>query len=485
MTQQLSDAARRIVEAYKAPGVAVSILKDGRPIFRECFGVMSTASRRPLTDSVTFDIGSISKTFNAATVALLVEKGLVGWDTPVVEALPGFRLSDPTITPHVVVRDLVGQSIGFGEDNIMNYNSRFTRPEILSLIPTLPLRVPFRSECAYQQFGPIIATAMVEHLTGEAWEDFVEREVAAKLGLEETFASYFRMPDRSIACDPHLDLGDGTMSVIPHRNFDALSATGGMTASLRDMEAWFSAFASGGAVNGRRLLKEETVEEMLAPRIAVRRNGLHPQRWTSRYEANFVSYGLGWYAHDFAGRRINEHTGALEGFLVMGCSVPSERVAVVVLTNQHQSAAINPLRYLLLAHAFGIEQKDWDGRFRILAKDSKRAPRLIDGEPYFWRPLAKAEGTKPGQALADYAGDYVHPGYGTVPVRVEEGRLSIDVIGNPCDVDHWHREVFRAVPRDPAIRSYHQEVFFYFEPDPAGRLTRLVIPTIGRFIKAG
>lgn len=481
MTRQLSDAVRRIVDAYGAPGVAVSILKDGEPIYRECFGVMSVASKRPLTDSATFDIGSISKTFNAATVALLVEKGLLAWDTPVVDVLPGFRLSDPSLTQHVVIRDLVGQSIGFGEDNIMNYHSRFTRPEIVGLIPTLPLRVPFRSECAYQQFGPIVATAVVERLTGEAWEDFVEREVAARLGLKETFASYFRMPDRGIACDPHLDLGDGKMSDIPHRNFDALSATGGMTASLRDMEVWFSTFACGGIARGKRLLQATTVEEMLTPRIAVRRDGIHPQRWFSRYEANFVSYGLGWYAHDFAGRRVNEHTGALEGFLVLGCSVPSERVAVVVLTNQHQSSAINPLRYLLLAHAFGLKQEDWDTRYRAKAKEPKRGPRLLNGTPYFWHPLGRFEGTKPSQPLADYAGDYCHPGYGVVPVRVQSDRVTIDVIGNLCDAEHWHRELFRAVPRDPAIRSYHREIFFGFEPDVRGRLARLVIPTIGEF----
>jgi hypothetical protein len=77
----------------------------------------------------------------------------------------------------------------------------------------------------------------------------------------------------------------------------------------------------------------------------------------------------------------------------------------------------------------------------------------------------------------------VHPGYGTVPIRLENGKLAIDIIGNPCDAEHWHHELFRAVPRDPAIRSYHREIFFRFEPDPHGKLTRLVIPTIASFEK--
>lgn len=485
MTQQLSDAARKILDAYQVPGAVLSIVKDGTPIYRECFGEMSVGSGRPVTESATFDIGSISKTFNAATVALLVDKGYFGWNTPVADLLPGFRLSDDTLTPHVLVRDLVGQSIGFGEDNIMNYHSRFSRPEIVRLVRTLPLRVPFRSECAYQQFGPVVASHIVERVAQMDWETFVEHEVSAWLGLHETYGTYSRMPDKTIACDPHMDLGDGKMSVIPHRNFDALSATGGMTSSLRDAETWFTLFACGGEANGRRLLKEETVAEMLAPGIPVKRDGIHPQRWTSRWEANFVSYGLGWYAHDFAGRRVNEHTGALEGFLVLGCAVPSERVAVVIYTNQHQSPAIHSLRYLLLAHAFGLPQQDWDARYRAAsaAGMGARGPRMLGGEPYFWRPLAQVAGTQPGQPLADFAGDYAHEDYGLVPVRLAEGRLTIDVIGNPCDAEHWHRDLFRAVPRDPAIRSYHPQIFFGFEPDASGRLTRLNIPSIGLFTR--
>ena len=109
MTAELAAAARRIVDAYGAPGVALSILKDGKPVLRDCIGVMSTKSKKPLHDRATFDIGSISKTFNAMTVALLVEEGKLSWDTRAIDVLPGFRLSDDSLSKHVTMRDLVGQ----------------------------------------------------------------------------------------------------------------------------------------------------------------------------------------------------------------------------------------------------------------------------------------------------------------------------------------------------------------------------------------
>jgi len=480
----LDARVREILDAYKVPGAAVSVLVDGKPLYRASPGVMSVRSAKPVTDSATFDIGSVSKTFNAAAVALLVEEGRFGWDTRAIDLLPEFRLSDPTLTPHVTVRDLLGQAVGFGEDNITNYNSRFSRDEIVRQCRFLPLRARFRQECAYQQYGPVVASTLVDKLTGRSWEDFVEDRVCGALALKETYATYFRMRDRSIACDLHMDLGDGRMSAFPHRNFDALAPAGAMVSSQRDMEVWFTAFACGGMAGGKRLLKPETVEALLEPGVPVRRDGIHPQRWYSRYEANFVTYGMGWYAHDFAGRRINEHTGALEGFLVMGCAVPQDKIAVVILTNQHQSSSVHALRYLLLSHGLGVEQKDWDARYRAVSGSARRGARMIDGQPYFWRPLDRQEGTKPSWPLERLAGDFVHEGFGSVPVRVVDGKLHIDVVGNPCVAEHWHHDLFRAVPDDPAIRSYHQQIFCRFETGHGIGPNVLDIPTIGQFARS-
>lgn len=476
-SEAVSRSIRALLEQYGVPGAAVSVMKEGQPLYRECFGVKSVDRPEPVTDTSTFDIGSISKTFNAATAALLVDEGKLGFDDRAVDLLPGFQLSDPSLTPHVTLRDLLGQSVGFGEDSITNYASRFTRAEIVDQIRYLPLHAAFRRECAYQQFGPVAAAVIVERLSGMRWEDFVEQRVCAPLGLKQTWASYFRMPDPSIACDPHMDLGDGRMTAVPHRNFDNLGPTGAMVASLRDMETWFSAFAMGGA----GLLRPETVEEMLVPGVPVRRDGIHPQRWYSRFEANFVSYGIGFYAHDFAGRRVNEHTGALEGFLVLGCAVPSEKLAVVVLTNQHGCQALHPIRYHLLAHGLGLPQQDFDARYRAVAKAARRAPQMRGGEPYFWRPLDRIAGSGPSLPLADYAGDYHHPGFGRLPVRLDGQGLTIDLVGNLCDALPWHREVFHAVPRDRPLAVVRPDLFFRFEPDAHGRLTRLVVPGMGVF----
>lgn len=477
---QLRDLADAILAKHQVPGAALSIVKNGEVVFRHLHGVTSLDSKQPMTERAMFDIGSISKTFNAATMALLVDDGLLDWDDYVIDRLPGWRLIDPTVTPHAQLRDLVGQSLGLGEDNITNYFSHFTRQQIIDQIRHLPLRVPFRSECTYQSYGPVSAGAIVERLSGQSWEDFVEQRIAQKLGFSDTFASYFRLRDTRSACDPHFVQEDGKCVTIPHRNFDNLAPAGSMVSSLRDLERWFTLFAQKGELDGKRFLKAETVEQMLRPRTAVQPDGIHPQRYLSRFEASFVTYGLGFYAHDFGGRRINEHTGALEGFFVLGCAIPSENTAILVLTNQHVCPAVHTLRYLLLAAALGLPQQDWEARYAAAAKISKDA-KVQSGEPYFWHPTFRDP--KLASALSPDAlvGAYEHPGFGRVTVSADSKALSVDLFGNDCRLDHWHGDLYGAVPKDQVMRSLYDSIYVSFTAGSLGARPTMFIPAIGEF----
>ena len=69
---KLRDLADAILDKHKVPGAALSIIKKGEVVFRHLHGVISLDSKQPMTEHAMFDIGSISKTFNAATMALPV-----------------------------------------------------------------------------------------------------------------------------------------------------------------------------------------------------------------------------------------------------------------------------------------------------------------------------------------------------------------------------------------------------------------------------
>ena len=64
---------------------------------------------------------------------------------------------------------------------------------------------------------------------------------------------------------------------------------------------------------------------------------------------------------------------------------------------------------------------------------------------------------------------------------LEDGHLVADLVGNVSDLEHWHYDLFCAVPRDRGAWLDHPQVFAGFAADISGRFTRLVVPTMGEF----
>ena len=98
--------------AWGLPGVAVAVIHNDSVVFAKGYGVRELGKTQPVTASTVFAIGSTSKAFTAAAIALLVGEGKVKWDDPVAKHLPEFQLYDPYVTRELTVRDLLTHRSG-------------------------------------------------------------------------------------------------------------------------------------------------------------------------------------------------------------------------------------------------------------------------------------------------------------------------------------------------------------------------------------
>jgi len=89
---------RESVQDWDAVGLAVAVVKDGAVVFAEGYGVRDLVAGGPVGVDTRFSIGSTTKAMTAAALGMLVDEGRVGWDDPVTDHLPGFRLSDAWLT---------------------------------------------------------------------------------------------------------------------------------------------------------------------------------------------------------------------------------------------------------------------------------------------------------------------------------------------------------------------------------------------------
>ncbi|MDZ4776949.1 MAG: serine hydrolase domain-containing protein [Alphaproteobacteria bacterium] len=172
-------------------GVSVVVVRDGRVVLLKGYGVADEAGRRIDPERTLFRIASISKTFTWIAMMQLVEQGKVDLNKPANDYLPAqLRIPDDGQTSPVLVRHLMTHSAGF-EDLVAGHlfipDPALAAPLVNALEHHRPRRVrPPGSASVYSNYATALAGAIVQHVTGQTFEDHVETTILTPLGLQST-----------------------------------------------------------------------------------------------------------------------------------------------------------------------------------------------------------------------------------------------------------------------------------------------------------
>ena len=92
ITPELDTLAAEAMAEWKVPGLAIAVVQDGETALLKAYGQRDVEAGLPVTTRTQFTIGSITKTFTATGLAMLVDEGRLDWTKPVRDYLPEFRL---------------------------------------------------------------------------------------------------------------------------------------------------------------------------------------------------------------------------------------------------------------------------------------------------------------------------------------------------------------------------------------------------------
>ena len=106
------DYVNKALKDWEVPGMAIAIVKDDKLLLAKGYGVRKLGDVAPVDERTLFAIGSSSKAFTAAAIAMLVDEGKMKWDEPATKYLPGFQLFDPYVTRELTVRDMLTHRSG-------------------------------------------------------------------------------------------------------------------------------------------------------------------------------------------------------------------------------------------------------------------------------------------------------------------------------------------------------------------------------------
>jgi CubicO group peptidase (beta-lactamase class C family) len=439
--QALDAYAAKAVRDWQVPGLAISVVKDGRIVFAKGYGVRELGKQAPADTATLFAIGSTTKAMTAAALAMLVDEGKVRWDDPVTRYLPTFETADPYVSRELTVRDLLTHRGGLGNADYLWYESDIPAAEVRRRVRLLRPAYSLRSSFIYQNVMYAVAGDVVEAASGVPWEEFVRRRILTPLGMARTVPTLREAQARENVASPH-DRVDGTIRVIRNASVDPVAPAGSIWSSVADMAKWMRFMLDSGRTgDGRRLLEVATWAELLKPQTIVTPQGFYPTARLTR--PHWTTYALGWFQHDYQGRAVSFHTGSIDGMVAIIGLIPDERLGVYVLANLDHAEVRHALMYMafdLWAAGAARPARDWSaallelyGGIQAQADSARRR-----------QETQRVTGTRPTLALERYAGTYADSLYGTVTVAFEGGQLTLRRGNRTASLEHWHYDTFRA-----------------------------------------
>ncbi len=436
-----------VMKAWKVPGVAVAIVKDGQVILLKGYGYRDLEKQWPVTPQTLFAIGSITKSFTVTAMGMLVDEGKLEWDRPVREFLPEFRLSDSVASEHMTPRDLVTHRSGLPRHDLLWYNAGFTRREMVERLRFLEPSKDFRSTYQYNNLMFMTAGYLVGQRAGASWEDFVRQRIFQPLAMTGTNFSVRDSEKGPDFARPYEKVKEEIKGV-PFRVIDEIAPAGSINSSVDDMSRYLLMHLNGGKLGDHQLLSDNNSQQMQSPQMVI-------PGWLRWKEVGHSSYGMAFTIGTYRGLKTVAHGGAIDGFVALLSFMPQEKIGVVVLTNLGGSPTTTVLGYNIYDRLLGLEPVDWKGRFKEMERKGEESEEEAKKKGYTPRKL----GTTPSHALAEYASEYEHPGYGIATVALKDGALELTYNNFPSPLQHFHYDVFE-VKEDPLNPLEKMKVMF-------------------------
>ena len=317
-TTYARDLLMPYVESGELPG-AISVFCRAGVQETACIGYADVESRRPISMDDLFKQCSQTKGFCGVTVARLVEEGRISIDDPVSKYLPEFRTLwvETCVTNGVrrlerakgapTIRMCMNHTAGFDfelpfREEVGGWSRRAPLRSVAAMAANLPLAYEPGTQAKYSNLGIDVSAAIVEKVTGLRWEDYLRRIVLEPLGMTNTvFRPSARQLSRRIV---EYDVRGGQRAVArkvpygvrPPYDDDRVfpSAGAGLWTTANDQLKFYKMLMNiGVGENGVRILKEETVKDLLAKSTRPKALGCYSLGLTAPY----TDSGEWWFGH--------------------------------------------------------------------------------------------------------------------------------------------------------------------------------------------
>jgi CubicO group peptidase (beta-lactamase class C family) len=329
---QIDQYIREQMAQKNIVGMSVAIVRDKDVTYLQGFGTASIKKQTLVTPQTIFDLASCSKSFTAMATLLLWNDGKIDLDQTLQHYIPEFQLADEVVSGEITVRQLLNQTSGlpgnlseplaYQKDIDANHNDSM-KLLVAAMRHIHTDRSP-GSSFEYTNLNYCLLGALVERISGESFDDFVQERILTPLGMNNSTLK----PEVAAS----LDRADGHQMMfgkVISRNtpiYHSAQPAGWVMSSAEDMAKWLLVNMNKGYLNDQQIIPQNVIELMHTPGIDLIKDG------------DKASYAMGW----FVGQTKDDetviwHGGDTSNFLSEMIILPDHKLGLVMLVNSQTS----------------------------------------------------------------------------------------------------------------------------------------------------
>lgn len=427
-----------LLEATKAPGFAVAVVEGDKVVYAKGFGYRDYENKIPVDANTLFAIGSTTKAFTSAILGKLRADKKLSFDDNPRKYIPELEFYNDDMNKNIIIKDLMRHSTGISSnDDSWVLFPTHNKDSLLMRVKHEKPVTGVRQKWHYNNYMFLAQGVLAEKITGKSWEDNISNYFFKPLDMRRSNTTIAEMKSATNAALGYGLENDGRIRKMDYLDIAGMSPAGSINSSVNDMTKWLMAWLNEGVYNDKEIIPVSYLHEAISSQMVI--TGALPIE--NSPDIHFANYGYGWMLSSYKGHYRVEHGGDVTGFTADVAFFPSDKLGIVVLTNQEVSDVPVLARNIIADRMLKEEKINRVQRYI----DRQERARELEEENGVENSSSKIKNTKLSHSnIEDYTGSYYNAGYGTFEVFAKNDSLFLHTTDKTRQyyLNHYHYDTF-------------------------------------------
>ena len=460
----LDSELEKVLKKLEEPGFAIAIVENDQILYSKGFGYRDYENKIKVDSNTLFAIGSATKSFTSSLLGVLREDEKLDFEDSPIDHINELRFYNSQMNDVISIKDMMSHRTGLPRhDASWYFFPTFSKDSLVSRVKHHKPFTSVRNQWWYNNFMFMLQGVIAERITNKTWSENIKEMIFDPLGMTRSNTSIAELENSENAAFGYSQ----DFKKMDYYKIAGMGPAGSINSSVNEMSKWLITWINKGEYKGKKILPPNYTEEAISSQSVVVANlpdednpGLH-----------LTNYGYGWFLSSYKGHYRVEHGGNIDGFSTSAAFYPSDKVGIIVLSNQNASNTPSIVRNIISDRMLDVKKTDWLKYHFDKLKEAELIQKELDKN----EDSDKIKGTNPSRSMNEYEGEYTNLGYGTFDISMKNDSLFMKIPNKTFWLSHHHYDTFLPYELKNGKVNLEDEsvIFITFSADQLGEIKKL------------